>query len=120
MRTDAANATADMPYQDSVTIANSGTTATVTHSTHGMQTGEKLWIRGASHVANNGVFVISVSNSSTYTYTMASAPGSSPTGTITSTWVAIDAVTNTSGQVTMCRSFSTSQRITGWARKATA
>lgn len=116
----AANGTGDMPYQDSVTIANSGTTATVTHNAHGMQTGDKVWIRGASHAANNGVFTITVTNANTYTYTLPSAPGSSPTGTITSTWVAIYAITDSNGQVTMSRSFSTSQPITGWARKATA
>lgn len=106
------------PYNASVTISNSGTTATVTHTGHGLATNDKVVIYGASHVANNGVFAITNTGTNTYTYTMGSAPGSSPTGTITSTFVVLEGDTNGSGQVTMSRVFASAQPISGWARKS--
>lgn len=114
----AANATGDLPYQESVTIANSSTTATVTHTSHGMSSGDKVLIKGASHHQNRGVFSITVTGTNTYTYTMASAPGSNPTGTITATWVALSGTTNGSGQIATNRVFSIDQPVSGWARKS--
>lgn len=67
-----------LPVDASVTIANSGTTATVTHTSHGLATGDKVNIEGASFIENNGVFTITVTGTNTYTYTMASAPGGDP------------------------------------------
>ena len=114
---EAANATGDLPYQESVTISNASTTATVTHTSHGMATGDKVVIRGASHNQNNGVHTITVTNTNTYTYTMASAPGSSPTGTITSTWVAIFGDT-VAGSISAGRVFTSAQPVSGRARKS--
>lgn len=116
----AANATGPLPYQEAVTIANSGTTATVTHTGHGMLTNDKVVIRGASLPENNGVFDINVTDANTYTYTMASAPGSSPTGTITSTWVALYGTSDANGRASMSRAFASDQPITGWARKSSS
>ena len=59
-----------LPYNATVTIANSGTTATVTHTSHGMSTGDKVRIKGASHYQNNGVFTITVTGANTYTYNL--------------------------------------------------
>lgn len=108
------------PYQASVTITNSGTTATVTHTSHGLATNDKVRIKGASLAQNNGVFTITVTGASTYTYTMSSAPGSNPTGTITSTFVVLYGLTNVSGQITMSRVFPSAQPISGWTRKSSA
>ena len=116
----AKDGTGDLPYQDTVTISNSGTTATVTHTAHGMITGDKVLIEGGSLDANRGVFTITKINDNSYSYTMASTPGSSPTGTITATWTALYGTTNASGQITMSRVFSTDQPVTGWARKSTS
>jgi hypothetical protein len=107
-----------MPYDETVTIANSSTTATVTHTAHGMATNDKVQISGASHYQNNGVFTITVSDVDTYTYTMASAPGSSPTGTIKATYVALSGTTNSSGVITMSRVFASDQPISGRVRKS--
>lgn len=106
------------PVGDTVTIVNASTTATVTHATHGMATGDKVVIRGASHNQNNGVFTITVTAPGTYTYTMASAPGSSPTGTITSTFVVLNGTTDVNGEITMSRVFPSDQTVTGRIRKA--
>jgi len=108
------------PAGATVTIANSGTTATVTHTSHGLATNDKVVIRGASHDANNGVFQITVTNSSTYTYTMGSSPGSSPTGTITSTFVVLNGLTDANGEITMSRVFPSNQPVTGRVRKSSS
>jgi len=115
----ASNGTGPFPYEEAVTIVNSGTQATVTHTAHGMATNDKVLIEGASLAANNGVFTITVTGADTYTYTMASSPGSSPTGSITSTFVALFGTTDVNGEISMSRVFSTSQPVTGWARKST-
>lgn len=116
----ASNNTGPLPYDVTVTISNSGTTATVTHTSHGMSTNDKVVISGASLNANNGVFSITVTGVNTYTYTMASSPGSSPTGTIKSTYVALEGTTNASGQISMTRVFSADQPVIGWARKSSS
>jgi hypothetical protein len=108
------------PYLGSVSIANSTTTATVTHTTHGMASGDKVLIIGASLDANNGVFTITVTGADTYTYTMASSPGSSPTGTITSTFVALSGTTDANGEISVSRVYPTGQPVTGWTRKSSS
>ena len=114
----AANGTGPFPFEESVTIANSGTTATVTHTAHGLATNDKVLIQGASHLANNGIFSITVTGTGTYTYTMGSAPGSNPTGTIVSTFIVLSGTTDVNGQITMSRVFASDQPVVGWARKS--
>ena len=114
------------PVGETVTIANSGTTATVTHTDHGLTVNDKVYIDGIGfddvYSPNWGVFTItSTPDVDTYTYTMTSAPGSSPTGgtSITSTFVILSGTTNGSGQITMSRVFDNDQPFTGWIRKST-
>lgn len=116
----AADAVGGLPYDDTVTIVNSGTTATVTHSGHGMATGDKVRIRGASLDANNGVFTITKSDDNTYTYTMGSSPGSNPTGTIKADFVFLKGLSNSDGEVYMDRAIPASQLAVGWARKSSS
>ncbi len=105
------------PSGASVTITNSGTTATVTHTGHGLVSNDKVWIQGASHDANNGVFSITKINDNSYSYTMGSAPGSDPTGTITSTFTFLKGLTDVNGEISMSRTIPSTQPIKGWARK---
>lgn len=108
-----------MPYNVAVTgIVNSGTLATVTHTAHGMATNDKVQILGASLIPNLGVFTITKINDNSYSYIMGSAPGSSPTGDIRATYVALSG-TSTGGYITMSRVFASSQPITGRVRKST-
>jgi hypothetical protein len=116
----ASDGTGPFPFQDSVTIVNSGTTATVTHTGHGLSTNDKVYIEGASLDANLGVFSITVTGNDTYTYTMGSSPGSSPTGTIISTFVILNGTTDINGEITMSRVFPSDQNFTGWVRKSTS
>jgi hypothetical protein len=113
-----ATAGGPFPANASVTISNSGTTATVTHTAHGMATNDKVVIRGASLDVNNGVFSITSTGANSYTYTMGSTPGSSPTGTITSTFVVLNGLTDANGEITMSRVFTSDQPVTGQARKS--
>ena len=117
-------ATADtgtMPVDVTVTIVNSGSTATVTHTSHGLSTGDYVDITGASLVANLGSYEITNTGTNTYTYAIGSTPGSSPTGTIKSTFVFLAGTTHaTTGELTMSRSFGANQSVAGWARKSSA
>jgi hypothetical protein len=115
-----ATAGGPLPADETVTITNSGTTATVSHTAHGMETGDKVVIKGASLTANNGVFTITVTNANEYTYTMGSTPGSNPTGTITASYVLLSGLTNVSGQISVSRVFASDQPVSGWARKSSA
>ncbi|MHC4988727.1 MAG: hypothetical protein ACYTFX_09570 [Planctomycetota bacterium] len=112
--------TGSLPAEDSVTIVNSGTTATVTHTSHGLTSNDKVWIQGASLSENNGVFTITVTDANTYTYTMGSSPGSSPTGTITSTFVFFKGLTDVNGEISLTKSIPANQSVDGWARKSTS
>jgi len=117
----ATSAVGTLPAGASVTISNSGTTATVTHTAHGLSTNDKVWINGASLQANNGVFTITVTNANTYTYTMGSTPGSSPTGTITSTFVFIFGDSNAgTGFISLTRPLPGNQSVAGWARRSSS
>lgn len=62
------------------TITHVGAVATLTTaSPHGLATGNKVTISGATPSAYNGEFVITVTGASTFTYTMASTPASNAT-----------------------------------------
>ena len=82
------NNTADpTSYVSISSITYSGTTATVTTaSADGFTSGEQIGIAGATPSAYDGFFTITVTGSSTFTYTMASSPGSSASGTMTATY----------------------------------
>jgi hypothetical protein len=116
----AADATGGFPYDDTVTIVNSGDTATVTHTSHGMKTNDKVVISGASLQANNGVFTITKINDNSYYYTMGSSPGSSPTGTIKCSFVFLEGLTDVYGEISMSREIGATQLVTGWARKSSS
>ena len=112
--------TGPFPYQDVVTISNSGTTATVTHTAHGMADNDYIVVRGASLTENNGPFQITFISANSYSYTMGSSPGSSPTGTILVSFVALFGLTDVNGDLSTSRVYPSAQPITGKARKSTS
>lgn len=71
---------------EAVGVVNSESVATVTHTNHGMNTGDFVVVAGANLTQNNGMFQITYVNPNTYTYRMSNSPGANPTGTITSTF----------------------------------
>lgn len=109
-----------LPFEDSVTIVNATLLATVTHTAHGMVTGDLVQISGASHFENNGVFSIIVLTVNTYTYTMSAIPGSNPTGTIIATFVMLYGLTDVDGNISASRTLGAAQPIVGKIRKASS
>lgn len=109
-------------YQASVSITGSGTTATVSHTAHGMITGDYVIIEGVTNDDDyNGVFEITKINDNSYSYTTTETLDISPaTGTITATFALISGTTNASGQVSDIRSLASNQPISGWARKSSS
>lgn len=109
----------NFPYQASVTITGSGTTATVSHTAHGLSTNDNVVIRGANEDVYNGVYTITKINDNSYSYTTNETIGSSPaTGTITATMALINGETDVNGEISDTRSYSNNQPITGKVRRA--
>jgi len=118
---EAASSAGDLPYlENPVSISRSGTTATADHTGHGIPDGKKVVIRGATDALYNGVFVISVTDVDTYTYTMGGTPAASPaSGTITASGVILEGTTDSSGQISDSRTITLSQPVTGRISKGT-
>lgn len=111
---------APFPFNASVTITRSATTATVTHTGHGLSTNDKVVIRGANQQEYNGVKQITVIDANTYTFTVAGSPTTPATGTIVSTFVVIEGLTDNKGEISMTRVFPSSLAVTGTVRKASS
>ena len=110
----------NFPYQASVSITGTGTTATVTHNSHGLATGDYVIIEGANEDEYNGVYQITVTGANTYTYTTNETITASPaTGTITATFAFISGLTNVNGVISDTRQVGADQPIAGRVRKAT-
>lgn len=110
-------------YNDAVTeITGSGTTATVDHTGHGLEDGDKVRISGANQDEYNGTFTITYISASSYSYTTTSTVSASPaTGTITATFALIKGTTDGSGKISYTTTYpSGDQPIVGWARKSTS
>jgi len=107
-------------YEASITIAGTGTTATVAHTAHGIVTNDNVIIKGANQDEYNGVYTITVTDANHYTYTTSETITASPaTGTIKSTFALINELTDINGIANDTRSLSTNQAISGWVRKST-
>lgn len=116
----ASSAAGDLPYQESVTsITRSGSTATVTHTSHGMTTGDFALIAGANQDEYNGAFEITYISADSYSYTVPGTPATPATGTIISTGGIFNTLTNASGIVTDSRSITNDQPFTGRVRLST-
>jgi hypothetical protein len=108
------------PGNVTVTATSSGTTATVTHTSHGLETGDKVLIKGANQAPYNGVFTITNTGTNTYTYTMGSSTTSPATGTLKASLVVIDATVDGSGNASDTRTWPSSQPIAGRVRKGSS
>ena len=104
------------PYQSAITITRSSTTATVTHSSHDLATGDLVLIQGADQLEYNGIKTITVIDSGSYSYTVSGSPDSPATGTITATMVIMNSLTNSSGIASGNISLTSDQPITGRVR----
>lgn len=107
------------PYHASVTIARTDSTATVSHTDHGLATNDYVVISGANQPEYNGVHQITYSSANAYTFTVSGTPDTPATGTIISTFAPISNTTNASGNVSDSRSYTSNQDIEGRVRMAT-
>jgi hypothetical protein len=115
-----AGATGPLPYQDSVTISRVTTTATVAHTAHGLESGDKVFIEGADQDEYNGVKTISNVSTNAYDYTVSGTPTTPATGTITSTAVIIDGTTSAGGLISDTRSYASDQSYLGRVRQSSS
>lgn len=112
----------NFPYLASVSITGSGTTATVTHTTHGLATNDNILIAGATEDVFNGAYTITldgVDPTNKYTYTAPDTLPASASGTITATMVLLNGFTNASGIITDSRTYGAAQTVSGWVRRHT-
>lgn len=114
------DASGPLPFEESVTIAQTGGTATVTHNGHGLATGQWVEIKGADQDDYNRLRQITKLTDNTYTYVVHNNPTSPATGTITATAVIINGYTNASGIIADTRSYSGDQTYTGKGLKGTS
>jgi hypothetical protein len=113
--------TGPMNYQESITSINrSGATATVVQTGHGLETGDKVYIEGATEPEYNGIHQITWISVDSYSYTVSGTPDTPAGGTKVETDVLISGLTNASGIATDNRSFASNQPITGRVREGTA
>jgi len=117
---EAADADGPLNYQESVSIVRSGSTATVTHTGHGLATDAWVHIRGCNEPEYNIVAQITYISDNSYSYSVSGTPDSPATGSPTSTTVIFNHLTNSSGIVTDSRSFASHQNVVGRARKSTS
>jgi len=109
--------TGPLPFEDSVTISRVTTTATVSHTTHGLSTGQKVKIAGAVQNEYNRIKEITRIDNDSYSYTVTGSPTAPATGTITATAIVIDGLTDASGQISDSRTLDSDQDITGIVQK---
>ncbi len=106
-----------LPYNVTVSITGSGTTATVTHTSHGYATNDFVVIKGSNQRYYNGSYTITVTDADTYTYTTTETCAVSPaTGTITGTTVIFNSLTDVNGKVSDSRALSADQPVSGHVR----
>ena len=108
----------DLPSDDVVTITTSGTTASVSHTAHGLSAGDFVIIRGANESELTGRKSITNVTTNAYDYTITSIGGASGTGTITSTSSILSAFTDVNGVVEDTGfNYTSDQPVRGVSRK---
>jgi len=110
------------PHDVIVTITRVTTVSTVAHTAHGMGVGDKFQLKGITDkTEDNGVqTIVTVPGVNSYTYTTTNSGSTNYTGTILSTAVFIDGLTDASGDISDTRVFASNQPIDGFVRKASA
>lgn len=114
-----ANTGGPLPSAESVTITRSGSTASVTHTAHGMTAGMSVIIRGADQDEYNGVYAITNITTNAYDYTVSGTPATPATGTITATAQIMSGTTSALGVLTQTLEYYSDQPVIGKVRRAT-
>jgi len=107
--------------EDTVSITQTGGTATVTHTAHGMVNGDKVKIRGCNEDGYNIIGTVANQTTNAYEYTVDSGTSSPATGSPNATYVIIDELTNASGIAdNTAYVYTSDQDVRGRARYSTA
>ncbi len=117
---EASSGAGDFPFNESVTITRSGSTASVAHTAHGLDDNDLVVIRGADQQEYNGPFVITNTTTNAYDYTVSGTPDSPATGTIISSGAILSGLTNVDGDISASRTFVLAQPVKGAVRKSSA
>ncbi len=104
------------PYLGACTVSVTTTTATVTHTAHGLATNDWVHMRGMNEPGYNGIKQIIKINDNSYSYTVVN--DGAATGTSTSTFVVIFGTTNASGFISATYSYTANQPVSGKIRSA--
>jgi hypothetical protein len=108
------------PYAFEEAVENlsyAASVVTASHPDHGLANGDWVVIKGASEGDYNGVWEITVTNASQYTYNISGVPSSPASGCAVATFAPIHALTNASGLVSDTRTYASNQPFTGRVRK---
>lgn len=119
----ASDGTGPFPFEETVTsITRASTTATVTHTAHGLATDDKIVLKGITDKTEDNYIVkqVTVTGVDAYTYPTTDSGSTNYTGTIKSTFVALNDVTNASGIASISRVYPTNQPVVGWTRKSSS
>lgn len=114
----AATAASGEAFEAAVTsITQTAGTATVTTTAaHGLETGDKVVIRGAQPDGYNKHATATVTSTTQFTYPVDSGLSSPATGTPLVSYVAIQGLTDASGNISVSRTWAVDQDMKGWAR----
>lgn len=120
---EASDNTGDLPFEETVTsITRSGTTATVTHTSHGLVTNDYVNLQGITDKTedNWGAHQVTVNSVDEYEYTTTDSGSTNYTGTIKATGVLIHGTTDGNGDISRARTFGANQPIKGFIRKSSS
>jgi len=109
-----------LPFEDVITITRSGNIATVSHSSHGLDTGQWVEIENADQNEYNRLKQVTVNTPSEYTYVVEGSPTTPATGTILSTAVLINGRTDALGEISDTRTLVVNQNFSGSVKKTTS
>jgi len=118
----ASDNSADLPWQETVTISRAGAVATVTHASHGLLSGDKVSLSGITDKTedNQGAHTVTILTAGSYTYPTSDSGSTSYTGTILATGVVFDGLTDASGNISRSRTYGSNQPVEGRVRKSSA
>jgi len=106
------------PYNASVGIERTGSTATVSHTGHGLATDDWVWIQGCAELEYNGTHQITWVDANSYSYTVSGTPSTPASGSPTSTFVVLNDTTDGSGNTGATYTWGANQPVVGRVRSA--
>lgn len=107
-----------LPAEAGITLTRVGAVATAVHTSHGLKTGDQIFVTGSNQSDYNGLHIVTVTTINAYTFTVAGSPTTPATGTIVASSVIIQGLSNASGFISAEIDYSTNQPVTGYVRDA--